>query len=71
MVGACYYQLGVQRYKIFTTAIQIAPDNPGYFNTLGVVLRKLAKLEQAVRAIRVTELESTFADAYYNCGNAL
>jgi len=74
MVGACYYQLGQasKGIKYLQRAIRIAPDNPGYFNTLGVVLRKLAKLEQAVRAYsRVTELESTFADAYYNCGNAL
>jgi Tfp pilus assembly protein PilF len=53
-------------------AVAADPVNPSYLNTFGVVLRKLKRAEQAVRAYeRVAALQPGFADAYYNCGNAL
>lgn len=46
-------------------------SNPSYLNTLGVILRKLKYIDKAIRSYHcVAKLQPSFADVYYNCGNA-
>ena len=45
--------------------------NPSFLNTYGVILRKLKRVNEAIRSYHcVSQLQPDFADVYYNCGNA-
>jgi len=74
LAGACSHQLGDSEAALaaLTQAIRLAPDNPTYLNTYGVVLRKHKRAEEAVRSYqRALLLQPQFPDCHYNCGNAL
>ena len=58
--------------KFARMAIQISPDNPGYYTNLGLAYFGLGEYEKAVSSYRkAIQLDPNYVDAYRNIGNAL
>jgi len=73
LLAAILHSLGESDKAIHHVRQSILHDssNPSYLNTYGVILRKLKRTAEAIRAYQcVTSLQPDFADVYYNCGNA-
>lgn len=73
LLAATLHSLGESEKAVHHVrqSILLDPSNPSYLNTYGVILRKLKRTSQAIRAYQcVSSLQPDFADVYYNCGNA-
>ena len=73
-LGVIAIQTGEHRVAInlIGQAIDINPNNPGFYSNRGIALHKLKKLESAVASFdQAIALEPNFAVAHNNRGNAL
>lgn len=71
-LGAAIDIQGGDALSILQRALELLPTDPAAHNNLGNALRKLGKLEEAVRChLRALELKPDYPEAHNNLGNAL